>query len=174
MVRYWILQQKPLPVQFKQASWMNSRKGKIKQVKRNILALDERNKLKSSIPQIMDEARSKESSSLWVFEEEESRQQSDTSILPSNKETKTSATRPGLPRPLLSTDSKRNPNETCPEIGIIYTQNVQGLTGKEKGLESLVDPIVDLMIKENIVVYCIQETWTLGSCSTLVQGHMVI
>ena len=59
MVRYWILRQKSLPVQFKQASWSKSRKGKIKQVKRNILALDERNKLKSPIPQIMDEARHK-------------------------------------------------------------------------------------------------------------------
>ena len=156
MVRYWILRQKPLPFQFKQALWSRSRKGKIKQVKRNILALDKRNKLKSSIPQIMDKARSKESSSLRVFKEEDSRQQSDTSILPSNEETKTSTTRPGLPRHLLSTDSKRNPNETWPEIGIVYTQNVQGLTGKDKGLESLVDPIVDLIIKDNNMVYCIQ------------------
>ena len=38
------------------------------------------------------------------------------------------------------------PMKTAPEIGIVYTQNVQGLTGKDKGLESLVDPIVDLMI----------------------------
>ena len=51
---------------------------------------------------------------IFNIEEEDSRQKSDTSILPSNEETKTSATRPGLPRPLLSTDSKRNPNETCP------------------------------------------------------------
>ena len=87
---------------------------------------------------------------------------------------KTSTTRPGLPRHLLSTDSKRNPNETCPEIGFVYTQNVQGLTGEDRGLESLVDPIVDLMIQDNIMVYCIQETWTLGSCSTVVQGYMVI
>ena len=174
MVRYWILRQKPLPVQFKQALWLNSRKGKIKQVKRNILALDEHNKLKSQIPQIMDESRHEESSSLRGFEEKEYRQQSDTSILPPNEKTKTIATRPGLPRPLLSTDSKRNPNETCPEIGIVYTQNVQGLTGKDKGLESLVDPIVYLMIKDKIMVYCIQETWTLGSCSTLVRGHMVV
>ena len=136
--------------------------------------MDERNKLKPSIQQIMDEARSEESSSLRGFEEEESRQQPDTSIIPSNKDMKTSTTRPGLPRNLLSTDSKRNPNETCPKIGIVYTQNVQGLTGKDKGLKSLVDPIVDLMIKDNIMVYYIQETWTLGSCSTLVRGHMVI
>ena len=41
-------------------------------------------------------------------------------------------------------------------------------------LESLVDPIVDLMIKYNIIVYCIQEKWPLGSGSTPVQGHMVL
>ena len=69
MVRYWILQQNPLPVQSKQAPWLNSRKGKIKQVKRNILALDERNKLKSLIPQIMDEARHEDSSSLQGFDD---------------------------------------------------------------------------------------------------------
>ena len=117
----------------------------------------------------MEEARSEESGTLRGFEERESRQQSDTSsILPSNESMKTSTTRTGLPCHLLSTDIERIPNETCPEIGIIYTKNVQGLTGKDKGLESLVDPIVDLMIRQNIMVYCIQETWTLGSCSTLV------
>ena len=36
------------------------------------------------------------------------------------------------------------------------------------------DPIVDLMIKHNIMVYCIQETWTLESVSTLVRGHIVL
>ena len=122
----------------------------------------------------MDKARSEESSSLRGFEEEESRQQSDTSIIPLNEDMKTSTTRPGLPRHLLSIDSKRNANETWPKIGIVYTQNVQGLIGKDKGLESLVNPIVDLMIKDNIMVYCIQGTWTLGSCSTLVWVHMVI
>ena len=53
-------------------------------------------------------------------------------------------------------------------------QNVQGITGKDKILESLVDPIVDLMIKHNIMVYFIQETCTLGSVITLVRGHMVL
>ena len=87
---------------------------------------------------------------------------------------KTSMTIIVLPRHSLSIDSKRSTNETCPAIGIVYTQNVKGLTGKDKGLESLVDPILYLMIRQNIMVYCIQETWTLGSCSTLVQVHMVI
>ena len=49
MVRYWILRRKPLLVQFKTASWSRSRKGKIKQVKRIILAQYERSKLRLSI-----------------------------------------------------------------------------------------------------------------------------
>ena len=53
---------------------MISRKGKTKQVKRIILAQDERNKPRPSIQKIMNEARSEESSSLQGFEEEESRQ----------------------------------------------------------------------------------------------------
>ena len=56
---------------------------------------------------------------------------------------------------------------------IIYTQNVQGLTGKDKRLDSLVDPIIDLMIARNIIVYCIQEIWVVGTGSKLVRGHMV-
>ena len=93
----------------------------------------------------MEEAKSEESSTLRVFKERESRQQSDTSILPSNESMKTSTTRIGLPLHALSTDHEKSPNETCHVTGIFYTKNVQGLTGKDKGLESLVDPIVDLM-----------------------------
>ena len=51
---------------------------------------------------------------------------------------------------------------------------MQGLTGKDKILESLVDPLVYLMITNNIMVYCIQETRTIESGSNLVQGHMVL
>ena len=69
---------------------------------------------------------------------------------------------------------EKSPNETCPTYGTIYTKKVQGLTGKDKILESLVDPLVDLRITNNIMVYCIQETWTIGSCSELVLGHIVL
>ena len=124
---------------------VKSTKSKIKQVKRIKIAQDEHSKPRPLIRQIMEESRSKESGSLRGFEERESRQQSDTSILPSNESMKTNMTRTGLPRHLLSTDSERSPNETCPEIGIVCTQNLQGLTGKDKGLESLVGPIVDLI-----------------------------
>ena len=41
---------------------------------------------------------------------------------------------------------------------MFYTQNVQGLYGKDKKLDSLIDPIVDLMITKGIMAYCIQET----------------
>ena len=156
MVRYWILRRKLLSVQFKTASCLRSRKGKIKQVKRITLAQDERSNPKPLIRKIMEEARSEEYGTPRGFEERESRQQSDTSILPSNESIRTSTTKTGLPCRSLSTDSEKSPNETCPELGIVYTKNVQVLTGKDKGLESLVDPIVDLMIIHNIMVYCIQ------------------
>ena len=48
-----------------------------------------------------------------------------------------------------------------------------GITGKDKRLDSLVDPLVDLMITNNIMVYCIQERWIVGSSSKIVRGHMV-
>ena len=35
------------------------------------------------------------------------------------------------------------------------------------------DPLVDLMITNNIMVYCIQETRIVGSVSKLFRGHMV-
>ena len=75
-------------------------------------------------------------------------------------------------RSLLPSRDK-SPNETCPKAGIIYTQNVQGLSGKDKNLDSLIDPIVDLMITKGIMAYCIQETWIVGTGSKLVRDHMV-
>ena len=50
---------------------------------------------------------------------------------------------------------------------------MQGLSGKEKRLDSLVDPIVDLIINKGIMAYYIQETWVLGTGSKLVFVHMV-
>ena len=47
------------------------------------------------------------------------------------------------------------------------------LTGKYNRSDYLVDPIVDLMITCNIMVYCIQETWVVGTGSKLVRDHMV-
>ena len=73
----------------------------------------------------------------------------------------------------LFPNSEKGPNETWTTHGIVYTQNVQGLTGKDKRLDSLVHPLVDLMITNKSMVYCIQETWIVVSGSKLVQGHMV-
>ena len=122
----------------------------------------------------MEDARNERSGTLRGAGERDSGYQPDMPILPSNDSTKTSTTRIGLSCRSLFPNSEKSPNETCPTHGPIYTQNVQGLTGKDKRLESLVDPLVDLMITNNIVVYCIQETWTIGSGSKLVRGHMVL
>ena len=107
-------------------------------------------------------------------EERESGYQPNTPILPLKDTTKTSTTRIGPFCCSLFPNSEKSPNETCPTHGTIYTQNVQVLTGKDKRLESLVDPLVDLMITNKIMVYCIQETWNVGSGSKLVRGHMVL
>ena len=52
-------------------------------------------------------------------------------------------------------------------------QNVQWLSDKDKKLDSLIGPIVDLMIPKVIMAYCIQETWIVGNVSKLVRDHMV-
>ena len=51
---------------------------------------------------------------------------------------------------LLFKNNKSGPDETWPKQGIIYSQNVQGLSGKDKRLEYLVDPIVDLMVAKGV------------------------
>ena len=50
---------------------------------------------------------------------------------------------------------------------------MQGLSGKDKRLESLVEPIVDLMVAKGILAYCVQETWIVGNVNTVVRDHMV-
>ena len=39
-------------------------------------------------------------------------------------------------------------------------------------LGSLIDPIVELMIIYNIMVYCIQEKWVVENKETLARGYM--
>ena len=79
----------------------------------------------------------------------------------------------GPTRLSLFPNSEKGPNETWTTHEIIYTQNVQGLTGNYKRLDSLVYPLIYLMIINSIMVYCIKETWIIGSGSKLVRGHMV-
>ena len=67
--------------------------------------------------------------------------------------------RTGTINRLLFKNNKTGPDETFPKQGIIYTQNVQGLSGKDKKLESLVDPIIDLMVDKNILAYCSKEPY---------------
>ena len=81
--------------------------------------------------------------------------------------------RTGLINRLLFKNNKTGPNETCPKQGIIYTQNVQGLSGKDKRLESLVNPIIDLMVNKNILAYCVQEIWIVGNANTIFRKHMI-
>ena len=49
----------------------------------------------------------------------------------------------------------------------------KGYQEKNKRLESLVDPIIDLMVHKNILAYCVQETWIVGNANTVVRNHMI-
>ena len=108
---------------------------------------------------------SKSSCTLKGVGKRESGYQLDTPLLPINNTKKAGTTSTGTTYQSLFPNSEKGTNETCPKRGIIYTQNVQGLTGKDKRLDSLVDPIVNIMIARNIMVYCIQETWVFGTGS---------
>ena len=57
----------------------------------------------------------------------------------------------GKTRQLLFPSIDKSLNETFPKAGIIYTHNVQGLSGKDERLDSLVDPIDELMITKGIM-----------------------
>ena len=158
MVRYWILRRKSLLVQFEMVSWLRPRKGKIKQVKCITLAQVEHSTQKLSISKIMVDARNERFCTLRGVGERQSGYQPDMPILPSDDATKTSTMRIGPSCNSLFPNSEKSPNETCPTHRTIYTQNMQVLNGKDKRLDSLVDPLVGLMITNNIMVYCIQET----------------
>ena len=58
---------------------------------------------------------------------------------------------------LLCKNDKVGTNETYPSRGVIYNQNIKGLSGKDKNLDSLLDPLIDITITKGIMVYHVQE-----------------
>ena len=74
---------------------------------------------------------------------------------------------------MLCKNSKIFPDETCPCRVVIYTQNVNELSRKYKQLESLLDPLLDIMILKEIMTYCLQETWVVGNTVIIVGRHMI-
>ena len=67
------------------------------------------------------------------------------------------------PTPHLSCKhDKIGPDETFLIKGVICNQNINGLSGKDKKLDSLLDPLIDIMITKVVMVYCVQETWVVG------------
>ena len=173
MLRYWILHRIPPSAKVETSSLWRTRKGEINQVKCITLAQATRSAQTPSTCKIMVDATRKRSCTLLGIGNIESFYRIDMPLLPINNTKETGTMSTGPTRRSLFPYSEKGPSETCPNNGIIYTQNVQGLTIKDKTLDSLVDPIVNLMITCNIMVYCIQETWVFGTVSELVQGHMV-
>ena len=78
------------------------------------------------------------------------------------------------PTPHLSCKNEKvGPDETCQSRGVIYNQNINGLPGKDRNLDSLLDPLIDTMITKGVMVYCVQETWVVGNSVVMVRGHMI-
>ena len=68
---------------------------------------------------------------------------------------------------------KVGPNEICPSRGVVYNKNINGLSGKDKNLDSLLEPQIDITITKGVMVYCVQETWVVGNSVVMVRGHMI-
>ena len=85
----------------------------------------------------------------------------------------TRVSRDGPTHHLLCKNSKKVSDETCLCTDVIYTQNVNGLSGKYKQTESLLDPLVDIMISKEIITYCVQETWVVGNTVIIMRGHII-
>ena len=50
---------------------------------------------------------------------------------------------------------------------------LQVLSRKDKRLDYLVDPVVELLVAIGILAYCVQETWIVGNIYTVARDHMV-
>ena len=78
------------------------------------------------------------------------------------------------PTPHLSCrNDKVGLNETCPIRGVVCNQNINGLSGKDKNLDSLLESLIDIMITKGVMVYCVQETWVVGNSLVRARGHMI-
>ena len=167
---------KPPPTNSKMASWSRPRRGKIIKVKRAKLDKAKRSASSQSIRKIMACKMNKKNrqSHDKVERELENKLNEPLFLFPVDPSTKRLDTiRAGPINRLLFKNNKSGPDETCLKQGIIYTQNVKGLSGKDKRLESLVDPIIDLMVDKKILAYCVQETWIVGNANTVVRNHMI-
>ena len=135
MMRYLILRKKNLPANFEPASWFRPRRGTIKHVKRNKPAPKKRSAQKPWFRKIIEEqARRKSNKVVKTLEKAVDNQPSKP--LPSYKRNNnTRVSRYGPTTHLLCKNSKTGPDETCPNRGVIYTQKVHGLYGKDKQLE---------------------------------------
>ena len=40
-------------------------------------------------------------------------------------------------------------------------------------MDSLLDPLIDIMITEGVIFYCVQETWFVGNLVVMVHGRMI-
>ena len=149
IVCYFIL--KPPPTNSETASWYRPIRGQIKQVKRAKLDKAKHSASKPSIRKIMAFETSKKNRQYHDEVERAYENQPNKPLLPVYPSAmRLDTIKYGPINRLLFKNKKSGPNETCPKQAIVYLQNEQGLSGKDKRLDYLVDPIVDLMVAKGI------------------------
>ena len=172
IVHYLIL--KPPPTNSKMVYFSRPRRGQIKQVNCAKIDKEKRSASRPSICKIMaSETSNKNCQSHDEVESAYDNQRNEPLLPVYPPKIRLETIKDGTINQLLFNNNKSGPDETCPKQGIIYLQNVQGLSGKDKRLEYLVDPIVDLMVAKGILAYCVQETWIVGNANTVVRNHMI-
>ena len=162
MVRYWILHRATPPANLEKSLWLKPRKGNISQVKRNRLTLKTCSAYTPLLREIMMDQARELSSQLRNAEKREIENHTIKPTFLSSSVEEISVVRDGPTNHSFRHCNKKVPNETCPRTGVIFTHNIQGLSGKGRKLDSLLDLLIDMIIYIGFMIYCVQETWFLG------------
>ena len=104
---------------------------------------------------LKEQARRKSSEAVKAVELE-SGNQPNKPLLPMNIFRDTRVSIYGPTSHFLRKNRKKGPDETWPCRGVIYTHNVNGMSVKDKKLESLLDPLIDTTILKGIMTYCVK------------------
>ena len=174
MLLYRILRRATPPANLEKALWLKPRKGKRSQVKRKRITPETFSAYTPLLREIMMYQARELSSQLQNAEKREIENHTIKPTFLSSSSEETILVRDGPTNHSFRHCNKKGPDKTCPRTGVIFTQNIQGLSGKDRKLKSLLDQLIEIMISNRVMIYCVQETWVLGNLVMMLWYHMVI
>ena len=130
MFCYWILRRETPPTNPKKESWLKPRKGNLSQVNRKILMPETCSAYVPWLREIMMDQAREFSSQLQKAEKREIEHHRINPTFLSSSVEETRVGRYGPTNHSLRHRNEKGPNETCPRTGVIFTHNIQGLSGK--------------------------------------------